>query len=93
VLRFDCFAGNGVPHFRQGRAEKEKAEQIRPFPASAAAHEATRRSDDGALEHAPPAFLHTILAGRGFLCSSWSFEDCFVKFELFDVIFIYFLIL
>jgi hypothetical protein len=30
---------------------------------------------------------------KHFLCSSWSFEDCFVKFELFDVIFIYFLIL
>jgi len=28
---------------------------------------------------------------KHFLCNSWSFEDCFVKFELFDVIFIYFL--
>jgi len=30
-----CFAGSGVPHSRQGREEKEKAGQIRPFPASA----------------------------------------------------------
>jgi hypothetical protein len=36
-----CFAG---PHSRQGREEKEKAGQIRPFPAwSAAAREPTPR--------------------------------------------------
>jgi len=45
VLRFDCFAGSGVPHFLQGRAEKEKAGQIRPFPALAAGREATRRQE------------------------------------------------
>jgi hypothetical protein len=28
---FLCFAGSGVPHSRQGREEKEKAGQIRPF--------------------------------------------------------------
>jgi len=44
------------------------------------------------LEHAPPTFLHEFLQFlKHFLCNSWSFEDCFVKFELFDVIFIYFL--
>jgi len=42
---FLCFAGSGVPHSRQGRAEKEKAGQICPFPASAAAREATRRQE------------------------------------------------
>ena len=48
--------------------------------------------NDGALEHALPAFLHEYLQFlKHFLCNSWSFEDCFVKFELFDVIFIYFL--
>jgi hypothetical protein len=26
-----CFAGSGAPHSRQGREEKEKAGQIRPF--------------------------------------------------------------
>jgi len=44
------------------------------------------------LEHALPAFLHEFLQFlKHFLCNSWSFEDCFVKFGLFDVIFIYFL--
>ena len=44
------------------------------------------------MEHALPAFLHEFLQFlKHFLCNSWSFEDCFVKFELFDVIFIYFL--
>jgi hypothetical protein len=61
------------------REEKEKTGQIRPSPA---------------LEHAPPAFLHEFLQFlKHFLCNSWSFEDYFVKFELFDVIFIYFWIL
>jgi hypothetical protein len=77
------FAGSGGYDSRQGREEKEKAGQIRPFPGIA--------SDGGALDHAPPAFLHEFLQFlKHFLCSSWSFEDCFVKFELFDVIFIYF---
>jgi hypothetical protein len=40
---FLCFAGSGVPHSRQGREEKEKAGQIRPFPASAVARWNTRR--------------------------------------------------
>jgi hypothetical protein len=35
--------------------------------------------DGGALEHAPPAFLHTIPAGRGFPCNFWSFGDYFVN--------------
>jgi hypothetical protein len=49
-------------------------------------------SDGDAVEHALPAFLHEFLQFlKHFLCNSWSFEDCFVKFELFDVIFIYFL--
>jgi hypothetical protein len=56
-LRFLCFAGSGVPHFRQGREEKEKAEQIRPFPGTA--------SGGGAWEDAPPLFQHCF-------CSSWS---------------------
>jgi len=51
-------------------------------------------SDGGALEHALPAFLHEFLQFlKHFRCNSWSFEDCFVKFGLFDVIFIYFLII
>jgi hypothetical protein len=51
----------------------------------------TARNGD-ALEHALPAFLHEFLHFlKQFLCNSWSFEDCFVKFGLFDVIFIYFL--
>jgi hypothetical protein len=49
-------------------------------------------SDGGSLEHGPPAFLHEFLQFlKHFLCNSWSFEDCFVKFELFDVIFYLFL--
>jgi hypothetical protein len=74
-----CFAGSGVPHFWQGREEKEKAGQIRPFlaPPVTAARGKTRHHE----------FLQFL---KHFLCSSWSFEDCFVKFELFDVIFIYF---
>jgi len=40
-----CFAGIGVPHSRQEREEKEKAGQIRPFPASAAARGFTRRQE------------------------------------------------
>jgi hypothetical protein len=39
-----------------------------------------------------PMFLHEFLQFlKHFLCNSWSFEDRFVKFGLFDVIFIYFL--
>jgi hypothetical protein len=70
-------------------AEKEKAGQIHPFPALTNPRAA---SDGGSLEHGPPAFLHEFLQFlKHFLCNSWSFEDCFVKFELFDVIFfIYF---
>jgi hypothetical protein len=47
-------------------------------------------SDGGALEHAPQAVPASNSCAEGFLCNFWSFEDCFVKFGLFDVVFIYF---
>jgi len=43
------------------------------------------------LEHAPPAVPASNSCAEGFPCNFRLFEDCFVKFELFDVIFIYFL--
>jgi len=48
-------------------------------------------SDGGALEHAPPAVPASNSCAEGFPCNFRLFEDYFVKFELFDVIFIYFL--
>jgi len=85
VCVFLAVAGDGDSHRRQGREEKEKAGQIRPFPASAAA------SNGGALEHAPPAFLHEFLQFlEHFPCNFWSFKDHFVNLKLFYVIFIYF---
>jgi len=44
----------------------------------------------GVLEHAPPAVPTSNSCAEGFSCNFRLFEDCFVKFELFDVIFIYF---
>jgi hypothetical protein len=44
----------------------------------------------GALEHAPPAVPASNSCAEGFPCNFWSFEDCFVKFGLFDVVFIIF---
>ena len=78
-------------------AEEDREEEDVPDPLIFGLHQ--RRlvnpraaSDGGALEHAPPAFLHEFLQFlKHFLCNSWSFEDRFVKFGLFDVIFIYFL--
>jgi hypothetical protein len=63
-------AGGG----RQGRRRLSRSTDF--WSPSAAA----RASDGGALEHAPPAFLHTIPAGRGFLCNFWSFGGLICKF-------------
>jgi len=71
---------------KQGRSARFQHQRQRMRPRAA--------SDGGALEHALPAFLHEFLQFlKHFRCNSWSFEDCFVKFGLFDVIFIYFLII
>jgi hypothetical protein len=42
------------------------------------------------MPNAPPAVPVSNSCAEGFPCNFWSFEDCFVNFKLFDVIFIYF---
>jgi len=77
--------------------EEDREEEDVPDPLIFCLHQRRRvgsraASDGGALEHAPPAFLRTNSCSfSGSLANFWSFEDCFVKFGLFDVIFIYFL--
>jgi hypothetical protein len=78
-------AGDGDSHRRQGREEKEKKPVLACcFPGGRAA------SRDGVLLHAPPLFQHCCCNYRSVPLQFRSFWDCFVKFGLFDVVFIYF---
>jgi len=82
------FAGDSGYQRRRRKGKGEEAEQTRSLPSFCG----------GARTHAPPVAVargktrrHEFLQFlKHYLCNSWSFEDCFVKFELFDVIFIYF---
>jgi len=67
--------------------EEDREEEDVPDPLIFCLHQRRRvgsraASDGGALEHAPPAFLHTIPAGRGFLCNFWSFGGLICKFRI-----------
>jgi hypothetical protein len=84
VVVFLTAGREGQRRRKQGRSARFRHQRRRVKPRAA--------RNGGALEHALPAFLHEFLQFlKHFLCNSWSFEDCFVKFGLFDVIFIYFL--
>jgi hypothetical protein len=76
--------------------EEDREEEGFPDPLISGLHQRRRvspraASDGGALEHAPPAFLHEFLQFlKHFPCNFWSFKDHFVNLKLFYVIFIYF---
>jgi hypothetical protein len=75
--------------------EEDREEEGFPDPLISGLHQRRRvspraASDGGASEHAPPAVPASNSSAEGFPCNFWSFEDCFVKFGLFDVVFIYF---
>ena len=72
------------PHFRQGRAEKEKAGQICPFPASAAAREVTRRQFPTRRHCSSTVAVIPEVVPLQFL----EFRDCFINFGLCNVIFV-----
>ena len=75
---------------RNGREEEVEPDPVvSSFPRWRVSPRAA--SDGGALEHAPPEFLHEFLQFlKHFPGNFWSFKDHFVNLKLFYVIFIYF---
>jgi hypothetical protein len=74
-----------------GREEEQKLSRTHHFSGKSRRRVKQRAAiNGGASEHAPPAVPASNSCAEGFPCNFWSFEDCFVKFGLFDVVFIYF---